>query len=335
MPPHDESPPQDDSLPGDQVSPRRRTLILVHGGGYKPTQAALEVLWRDALAAGLDRDFAAAGGRGLLDAATVKFVYYGDLVNPLCERTGQITDLALDLEDRRGDLDRLARLSGHKKFRRVHYEALPGKSALGELMADVAAPLTAIGLAPSFLSKRVPSLGQYLADSDGVRERCEARLLEVLVPALAGGDDVMLVSHGLGSVIGYDVLWRLTCDAELAAAVGSARVRSWITLGSPLASEFVKRRLRGAAAPVASRHPNRMINWYNVAAEDDYLCHDKTVSDDFAGLLKQHHLSRLRDYRIYNLAIRYGRSNPHNSVGYLIHPRVTRLLADWLMEEGT
>ena len=44
-------------------APTGKTLILVHGRGWKPEPAALESLWRRAMAGGLDRDFADAGGR--------------------------------------------------------------------------------------------------------------------------------------------------------------------------------------------------------------------------------------------------------------------------------
>jgi hypothetical protein len=44
-------------------------------------------------------------------------------------------------------------------------------------------------------------------------------------------------------------------------------------------------------------------------------------------------ISTIRDYRIYNLAVRYGKSNPHSSVGYLIHPRVAQIIASWLQQE--
>ncbi|MDH3641961.1 MAG: hypothetical protein OES38_07680, partial [Gammaproteobacteria bacterium] len=70
-----------------------------------------------------------------------------------------------------------------------------------------------------------------------------------------------------------------------------------------------------------------------VAAEDDFTCHDETMANDFKAMLEHHLISRIKDYRIYNLAVRYGRSNPHNSIGYLIHPRVSRLVADWLAAE--
>ena len=68
----------------------------------------------------------------------------------------------------------------------------------------------------------------------------------------------------------------------------------------------------------------------NVAAEDDYVCHDKSVADDFKPMLEQRLISRIEDLRIYNLAMRYGKSNPHSAIGYLIHPRITRLLGEWL-----
>ncbi|MDH5241120.1 MAG: hypothetical protein OEW73_10080, partial [Gammaproteobacteria bacterium] len=66
--------------------------------------------------------------------------------------------------------------------------------------------------------------------------------------------------------------------------------------------------------------------------EDDYTCHDNTLADDFKMMLKQRVVSAVHDYRIFNLAVRYGRSNPHSSIGYYIHPRVSKILADWLQD---
>ena len=40
------------------------------------------------------------------------------------------------------------------------------------------------------------------------------------------------------------------------------------------------------------------------------------------------HLAVILD--IYNLAVRNGKSNPHHGTGYLIHPAVSRLVAEWL-----
>ena len=140
---------------------------------------------------------------------------------------------------------------------------------------------------------------------------------------------MLLLSHATGSVISYDVLWRLSHDPDRDSANGH-RVHTWITFGSPLPNGYVKRNLRGARNRPEQRYPNKVINWFNVSAEDDFHCHDKTVSDDFAELLRRQQISQIRDFRIYNLAVRYGRSNPHNSLGYLVHPRMTQLVHGWL-----
>lgn len=304
---------------------------MIHGGGFKPAQEDLAKLWRDALAAGLARDFRKAGGAGMLDGVRLELVYYGDLANARLAELGKCADPVLDLEDRRRDLRRLVEISGKKKFRRMHYEILPGKTALREFVADMAAPLlNLVGLAGRALERTTPVLAAYLANAQGYREACEQRLLDVLAPALARGDDVLLLSHSMGSVVSYDVLWRLSHDASTAAPAASGRVHTWITFGSPLANGYVKRHLRGARNDPAQRYPYKVINWFNVSAEDDFHCHDKTIADDFAGLLRRQQISQIRDFRIYNLAVRYGRSNPHNSQGYLVHPRMTQLVHAWL-----
>ena len=78
------------------------------------------------------------------------------------------------------------------------------------------------------------------------------------------------------------------------------------------------------------RYPKNILSWHNVSAEDDYTCHDHTLRDDFKAMLEEKLVSCIRNYQIYNLAIHYGKSNPHSSVGYYIHPRMMQLIVDWL-----
>ena len=141
----------------------------------------------------------------------------------------------------------------------------------------------------------------------------------------------MLISHCLGSVVAFDALWEISRGGTVERNVALNKVAAFITLGSPLGDEFVKSKLAGSNSVVEEKFPNNVISWSNVAAEDDYTCHDETVANDFRAMLDKRLISRINDYRIYNLAVRYGRSNPHNSVGYLIHPRVTKLVSDWLL----
>ncbi len=43
--------------------------------------------------------------------------------------------------------------------------------------------------------------------------------------------------------------------------------------------------------------------------------------------------SRINDYTIFNLTVRYGKSNPHNALGFLVHPRFGKIVGDWLQRE--
>ncbi|HZD51631.1 MAG TPA: hypothetical protein VE175_01170, partial [Woeseiaceae bacterium] len=142
-------------------------------------------------------------------------------------------------------------------------------------------------------------------------------------------------SHGSGCVATWDVLWQLSHDPDYAPEYAGCKIEQWVTLGSPLGDVAVRRRLRGAKSRDRERFPTNVLSWHNVSAEDDYLCHDNTLGDDFRAMLKQRQVSCIRDYRIYNLAVRYGRSNPHSSIGYLIHPRVAKLISDWLRQGDT
>ena len=73
-----------------------------------------------------------------------------------------------------------------------------------------------------------------------------------------------------------------------------------------------------------------MREWINVAAVGDYISHDPSVRDDYRAMLEQGLIESIEDLRIYNLAVRYGESNPHHGAGYLIHPTVTKVIGDWL-----
>ena len=103
-----------------------------------------------------------------------------------------------------------------------------------------------------------------------------------------------------------------------------------VTLGSPLGNETVKKNLKGASAGGPRKYPKNIGHWINIAAEDDYISHDQTVANNYRKMTKWGLVSSITDHRIYNLAVRDGKSNPHHGVGYLVHPTVTRIVSDWL-----
>ena len=308
---------------------RAKTLILIHGRGFKPARAEVEELWVRALRSGVQRD--APDALPAFDGCRREFVYYGDDINAVLAAQGRSYDAALDLADLKNTLASLAALSRSRQFRREYYERLPGKTALKEFLADVGAPaLSAFGLKERTLLRFVPELAEYWHDPNGRLQSAGARLCAVVGDAMQRGDDVVLVSHCIGSVIAYDALWDLSRGGYRDGECAGGKITLWVTLGAPLGDESVKARLRGATAEPGGRHPNNVLSWLNVAAEDDYVCHDDRLANDYDDMLYGRLISSIEDARIYNLAVRYGRSNPHNALGYLAHPRVSRAMASWL-----
>jgi hypothetical protein len=282
-----------------------------------------------ALRAGIERDYPDCTLE--FDSLGKDIAYYGDLTNALLEAQGKRYDEQLDLGDRANALNGLRSISARKRFGIRQYDCLPGKTALREFAADVAAPVFgALGLTIPLISSVSKDFAEYLAGKSDYGEEVRKRLRVKLCHLLDRGDRVLLMAHGMGSVVAYDVLWQLSHDAELKEQYGEIKVDTWLTLGAPLGDRNIRKRLLGAKEAVADRFPTNVISWQNVSAEDDYTCHDNTLADDFNSMLNQRVVSAVRDYHICNLAVRYGKSNPHSSVGYYIHPRVAKVVVDWI-----
>ena len=92
----------------------------------------------------------------------------------------------------------------------------------------------------------------------------------------------------------------------------------------------MKTHIKGAQARRERRYPSNIRRWINIAAEDDYIAHDQNVADDFRDMLDLGLVESIDDRRIFNLAVRNGKSNPHLGAGYLIHPVLGDVVANWL-----
>lgn len=300
---------------------RRRSLIAVHGGGALPPHKDYQQLWINALRAGLARD--ARAQLPAFDDVELVMPWAGHQFTSLHKPV----DPALDLLDRQRATGALADHATTKAFRRLHYERLPGKSALAEFVAGVAGPaMGLIGLGQRAVETAVPELKLYWDSESGLREQWLQQLLTPLSESLTRGDSVLMITHGIGAVAAWDALWLL------GQQLPDKKLDLLVTLGSPLANNTVRNRLLGFREPPERRFPVNLTRWHNIAAEDDFLCHDKTVADDFGAMLQRRQISELVDHHVYNLSVRYGRSAPGHSAGYLAHPRTTELLARWLAE---
>ncbi len=228
-------------------------------------------------------------------------------------------------------LSELELIKPRKKFGIRQYDQLPGKSAVPEALVNILAPIMgSVGLCLPMIRMVTKDFHRYFDRKSDHAETVRSRLRQQLCAALDRGDEVAVISHGTGSVIAYDVLWQLSHDPEYSRDYGSSKVSLWLTMGSPLGDSAIRRRLLGAKEKGPRKYPANLITWHNVAAEDDYTCHDNTLADDFKAMPQSRSISAIHDHHVFNHAVRYGKSNPHSSIGYLIHPRTTKIVVDWL-----
>lgn len=292
-----------------------KRLILIHGAGSKPSESDLLALWVAALRSGLQRDY--GDSEAEITLPNCDLLYFADMSGA---NASPDIDSALDLQSRQLALSELQKLGKARDFRRRFYDALPGKSPVQEFVMDAGASLGAGGL---LLKKKLPELHDYLSGAAwGAALRTQAA--DRINAGLEAGDDVMVIAHCMGSVVAYDAMWTLSRERGVAGRV------DFVSLGSPLSDRSVQGRLCGAKASSPTRYPDLIHRWSNLSAEDDFACHDKTLADDFRAMLDSRLLSEIQDYTIYNLTVRHGRSDPRNSLGYLIHPRMAQILSDWL-----
>lgn len=316
----------------NSVYQERLTILVVHGRDFKPGVDDYAAITFEAMRAGLARDY--PDSLVAFDVIERDIAWYGDLTNDYLERQGLHYDAALDIGDRHNALAALQEINARKRFGIRDYDRVAGKTALKELVADIVAPLgRGLGFGMWLIRRTSKDFAAYLEGSETYADAARERVRDKIRSCLDRGDCLMLITHGTGSAIAWDALWELSHDPSYAAACEGKKVDQWVTMGSPLANANVQRRLFGSDRKDGDRYPTNVISWQNLSAEDDYTCHDKSVSDDYSYMLKHRLVSQINDFRIFNLAVRYGRSNPHSSVGYFIHPRLSKLIADWIAEK--
>jgi len=313
----------------ETVNSARRSILIVHGGDFKPPADVYMDEASTALREGVQRDY--PDHVESFSQVGIELAYYGDLGNDYLRSKGRHYDEQLDIGDRRNALESLRKIPQRKKFGLQYYDKLRGKSAIPEAIADVAAPLFGmLGLTTLLVSLVAKDFALYLRGDTDFTEQVRGRVRDKLIELLRRGDKVLLMSHGTGCAVAYDVLWQLSHDERFRDEFGETKIDVFVTLGSPISDDMVRRRLLGAGRRSTERFPTNIITWENLSAEDDYMCHDKTVADDLKAMMREHVISSINDYRVYNHTMRYGKSNPHCSLGYFIHPRVAKIVVDWI-----
>ncbi|MBT2416570.1 trypsin-like peptidase domain-containing protein [Streptomyces sp. ISL-22] len=140
----------------------------------------------------------------------------------------------------------------------------------------------------------------YLDDT-AVREE----VLECVLDAVPDSGEVVLVSHSLGTVVGMDLLTRLSPGVNVVHLT---------TAGSPLGMDSVYNRLL-AGGP---KRPEKVADWLNVWCPTDAVAIGCPLADDWADGLT-------------DLAVVNARDRAHSIVEYLSHAEVARSVGSHLV----
>jgi len=296
-------------------------IFLIHGRDFKPDQQSLTDIWMNAIRSGINRDFGDDDTK-IFDDIQKTFIYYGDLSNKFLAKKNIKYNMAIDKNDREISLNKL-KSYGYNQFVHSIYHDLYKRSGLYKFIANIiSAPLYYVGLGSWLISSIAPDMREYWNRNSSWGSDVRDRLTQPLIKALEAGDEVLIISHSMGTMIAYDVLWKLSYYGEYKHL--REKKIDLITMGSPLGDINIKNNLKGAKLSGSRRYPININEWINIAAVDDYVSHADRLDNNFGNIIS--------DKLMYNLSLRFNKSNPHNSAGYLISPVTVNHIGNWIQE---
>ncbi len=167
---------------------------------------------------------------------------------------------------------------------------------------------------------------RYLVNRRGLASQIRTMLKKPLQEAWRNGECVLLIGHSMGSVIAYDTLWELSHDDQY-----SGRIDLFMTLGSPLGSRFISKRIRGGSSQGHRRYPTNIRRWENFSARAEMTALHPELRPYFNEMLELGILESLTDHvDLYNHFHGDLGLNVHKSYGYLVNSAVAECLAAWL-----
>lgn len=214
-------------------------------------------------------------------------------------------------EEERRDLDSFARRLGR----------------LRHLVGDSVPALTGFLAGPE-LEATLAEVARYLRNEKGVAVGIRALLESALMEAWRSGERVMLIGHSLGSVVAYDCLWELSREAGAAG-----KVDHFVTIGSPLATRYIRRAVKGAGEPLPRRYPSNIRRWTNFASRGERVALHRSLAPFFGAIVEAGLAESLQDCPdLYNHFHGELGLDPHKCYGYLIHERVAGLVGNWVLD---
>ena len=299
-----------------------KIIIGVHGLGNKPPKDLLESWWKQSIEEGLNR----------IGYTHRKFdfelVYWADTLNPAPlnpEETDKDSKLYISERYVPAPERRRKKPKGFKERFINIFKRYRDKILFHESMHENFPSFTDLIIKHFFKDLSLYLTQKFTEETKSdslVKEEIRLKLINTLKKYK--GDDILLITHSMGSIISYDVLIHSEKDVA---------IDSFITMGSPLGIPFMFDRLKNEFSKVPGdenrlRTPeNILTEWINLADPADKLAQK-------AGLRKIFKMNSREigpDIKlIFNDYESEGIENPHKSFGYLRTPELAHIMSEFL-----
>lgn len=300
-------------------------IIGIHGLGNKPPKDLLEQWWKEAMIEGLKANS--------YNTILPKFelVYWADILHDKPLSPSEID------EDSRYYL-REPYTVAPKEFPRENHNTRKKivdfvGNQINKIFLNEDLSLNYSSLTDVIVRKYFRDLDIYYKqdcspenESDcKAKELINQRLIQVL--AKYQKEEIMLLSHSMGSIIAFEVL---NFDAPL------VNINSFITLGSPLGLPVViskiaaEKRLKFSGDIYMNTPPSVKKHWYNFSDIMDNVAVNYKLTDDFQ---KNEQGIKPIDFLVVNNYEIRGKRNPHKSYGYLRTPEFAKVLNEYILSE--
>ncbi len=164
--------------------------------------------------------------------------------------------------------------------------------------------------------------GQYFRNADGIGDRIRDVLRIELQRCWAAGERVLLMTHSFGSVIAWDTLWSLKGKG--------GPIDLFLTLGSPLGTHYIRRRLMSSRARGAARYPRGIRRWHNLAATGELTALGHVFAEDFTEMQSLGLVAEISDHGDLLNPYRDAEGlNVHKCYGYFVNAATGEAIARW------
>ncbi len=304
-----------------------KVIVGIHGLGNKPPKETLEKWWQSAIEEGLYRI------NPVIEMPKFELVYWADILNEQAlDLTIHDNENPLFLSEPYSSTLPNFKVDDHPLKKKV-FDFVEGHLDDYFLNDDLSSKYSFFS--DAVIKKYFREVDVYFTrdceDAKGdlchARDLIKSRFIEVI--SKYQEDEIILVSHSMGTIIAYDVLTFVHPEFQ---------INTFVTMGSPLGLPFIVSKIaeeenfklsggKKLVAPPGIKH-----QWLNFTDPDDKIAFDHTLNDDYLANDKG---IRAKDISIVNDYVFNGVRNPHKSFGYLRSPEFSAEIIKFIKGERT